>query len=75
MMRTFVHYDKNGQILSVAQVERLVEGLAHPFVMSNKGEGVLELGADDPAARLEPHDLHDGYIVEVSKKRLKKKTS
>ena len=72
-MRTFIHYNKNGKVLSVAQIEVLAEGLEHPFVLTDETEEVLELKYDDPIAKQACHEIHDSYVVDIKKKKLKAK--
>ena len=72
-MRMLIHFDKQGQIISVAQAESLDEGLEHPFVLDAKGEGVLELAADNPLADLPGHAIFDDYVVNIKRKTLVKK--
>jgi hypothetical protein len=72
-MRIFVHYDKQGQIISVVQIESLGEGLEHPFLLDEKSGGVLELKADDPAASLPLLEIHEGFVVNVDSKKIERK--
>ena len=72
-MRIFIHYNKDGKILSVARVDHLAKNLEQPFVLADKNESVLQLKPDDPAAKLASHEIHDGYKVDVRKKKLTKK--
>ncbi|MBL7189113.1 MAG: hypothetical protein ISS70_22530 [Phycisphaerae bacterium] len=73
-MRIFIHYNKDGRILSVARVDHLAENLEHPFMLTDDDESVLQLKPDDPAEKLASHQIHEGYKVDVKKKRLKKKS-
>jgi hypothetical protein len=72
-MRVFVHYDKEGQILSVVQVERMADDLEHPFTLTEEAQGVLELETDDPTAKQACHEIQADYAVDVVKKKLRKK--
>lgn len=71
-MRTFIHYDQNGEIIAVAQVEVMPEYLPHPFNLTDEGHGVLELDADDPLAERGGRELHGEFVVDVKSKRLRK---
>lgn len=72
-MQIFIRHDKSGKILSVAKVESMPEGLKHPFLLVDKNERVLELKGNDIPAGKGCHEIHDSYVVDVKKKKLKTK--
>lgn len=49
MARVFVHHDKTGKVLAVAQVDELPGGMDHPFHLQSETDTVVELDPDDPA--------------------------
>lgn len=73
-MRTFIRYDKNGKIISVAQVTSLGEGIEHPFFLTDETEKVLELRATDPIAKQDCLAIHSQCVVDLAKKRVIQKT-
>jgi hypothetical protein len=71
-VRTFIHYDQNGEIVSVAKVEVMPEHLEHPFTLTEEAHGVLELDPEDPLAEKAGGELIGAYSVDVKSKRLRK---
>ncbi len=73
-MRTFVKYNRDGEILSVCAVEVMPPDFETPFELLGEGESALEAPAGGEWERLEPLDVHAKYRVDVRRKRLVKRT-
>ena len=65
MARIFIHHDAAGNVLGVAKVDGLAEGLDHPFHVADPEHGVVELDPDDPA--------HGGDLADLLTRRIKSK--
>jgi hypothetical protein len=70
-MRTFVKYNRDGVVLSVAKVRIMPAQLEHPFADLADGDGVLEVSG--PLADVDTAELHNGYQIDVKKQQLVKK--
>lgn len=70
-MRLFIKYDSNGEILSVAKIEFMPEEMPHPFI-DDPEANVMEVPIDSKLEKLECSAIHDGYMVNVETKKLKK---
>jgi hypothetical protein len=72
-MNIFVKYNSEGQILSVIRVNKMPEGLKHPYAVdSEEGVDVLDVEPLGQFADMEPLEIHNNYIVNVEKKTLVK---
>jgi len=70
-LNIFVKYDGNGRILSVTRVNKMPEGLKHPYAVdSEEGAEVLDIEPLGKFADMEPLEIHNNYIVNVEKKTL-----
>lgn len=72
-MRMFVKYDKNGSILSFCKVDSFPDTYETPFDPTEPGEFVVEIESTASLDKLECDEIHDNYVVDVGKKKLKKK--
>lgn len=70
-MRLFIKYDASGEILSVAKIEVMPEEMPHPFV-DDPEANVTEVPIDSKLEKLECSAIHNGYVVNVETKKLKK---
>lgn len=70
-MRLFIKYDSNGEILSVAKIEVMPEEMPYPFV-DDPEANVTEVPIDSKLEELDCSTIHDGYVVNVKTKKLKK---
>lgn len=78
MPRLFVKSDKKGQILAVAKVDSLPEGRNTPFEDDPKTVEIVEITDPTEKARLirmEVGEIHTGYVMDMKKKVLKKKSA
>lgn len=71
-MRLFVKYGSTGEILSVAKVEFMPEEMPHPFD-DNQDATVMEFPMDPDLEELDCAEIHDGYMVNVKTRKLRKK--
>ena len=73
-MNIFVKHNSKGRILSVTRVNRMPDGVKHPFAVDLE-EGVEVLGIEPLGqfADMEPLDIHNDFAVDVEKKTLVKK--
>jgi hypothetical protein len=65
MARIFIHHDAAGNVLAVAKVDGLAEGLEHPFHVTDAEHGVVEIDPDDPA--------HGGDLTDLLTRQIKPK--
>ena len=73
-MNIFVKYNSEGRILSVTRVNKMPEGLKHPYAVdSEEGVEVLSIEPLGQFADMEPLDIHNNFAVDVEKKKLVKK--
>ncbi len=72
-MQLFVHYDKQGQIISVSKTDVLADSLAHPYGEVTEDGGVLEVEPTDELVALDCHEIGAQYVVDVARQRLKKR--
>jgi hypothetical protein len=73
VMRVFVKYNRDGEVLSVSKVEMMPQHLEQPFGTLEDGVQFIEVDAKPPATQLSALELHEGYKVDVKKKKLVKK--
>jgi hypothetical protein len=70
MLRTFVRYNKRGDVVATTRLE-LPEQLEHPFGDLAEGESVLELGPAEQRAKEVPLlELHENWKVNPTTKKL-----
>lgn len=72
-VRLFVHFDRNGTILSVSKVAFMAPGLEHPHGALQDGEDVLELAPTAEQAALDVHEIMARYSIDVKKRKLRKR--
>lgn len=73
-MRIFVKYNRAGEILSVSKTERMPDHVENPYAPLGEDESVLELPNKPEYAQAQALDLHGQYRVDVTKKKLVKKS-
>ena len=73
-MRSFVRYNREGEILSVSRVGVMPEGLNQPYAMLGEEETVLEVSPEGEFLQLDTIQIHEGYKVDIGEKKLVKKT-
>ena len=67
-------YNSEGRILSVTRVNKMPEGLKHPYAVdSEEGVEVLSIEPLGQFADMEPLDIHNNFAVDVEKRKLVKK--
>jgi hypothetical protein len=64
-MRTFVLYDEEGNIQSVARVEVMPEGAEQPFLINDDGKQKVSEVSDEKLTALDPLELHDNFKMDV----------
>ena len=74
-MRTFIHYDGDGNIISVAQTESLPEGIEHPFHLEDEKHGAAEVTDDAEAGKHTAAELAEGFKFDAAKRKLVKKSA
>lgn len=72
-MRTFVKYNKVGDILSICRTEFVAEEMETPFGMLQKGELVLEIKESDSMKKMPSEEIHETHKVDTVNKKLVKK--
>lgn len=73
MMRIFVMYNREGEILSVSKVEVMPEHLNQPFAMVDENEFVIEVPMKEEFLKIDAIQLHEKYKVDAEQKKLIKK--
>ena len=72
-MNIFVKYNSEGRILSVTRVNKMPEGIKHPYAVGvEEGVEVLDIEPLGQFADMEPLDIHNNFAVDVEKKKLVK---
>jgi hypothetical protein len=74
-VRLFVHYTKDGQIVSTTKATVLPEGLEHPYVDVGEDDAVLEVEPSAELERLAAHEIAEQYSVDVGAKQLKPRSA
>ncbi len=72
-MRTFVTFDKHGNILATCRSAFMPEGIKQPYFEFNESQGVIEV---EPASELENLscvEIHENYRIDITKKKLTRK--
>ena len=64
-MRTFVVYDEQGNILSVARVEVMPEGVEQPFYITDEEKQKVSEVTDEKLTAIDPLELHDNFKIDV----------
>ena len=72
-MRTFVKYNKVGDILSVCRTDFISGEMKTPFGELQIGEFVLEIKESESLKKLASEEIHDLYKVDTEKDKLVKK--
>lgn len=72
-MRLFIHFDKQGKIISASKVEIMHHGLEHPHGALNAGEDVIEMKLSGEMAALDAHEFAEKYTVDIKKRKLQKR--
>jgi hypothetical protein len=71
MRRTFVRYNKRGDVLATVRVEELPEQLEHPFGELAEGESFLEVDPGERRVNEVPLlELHEKWKVSPTTKKL-----
>lgn len=73
-MRTFVHYDEEGEIIAVVKAEVLPEGLKHPFFLEDKRHGAFEVTGGE-AVKLDGSTIAKDFRVDLAKRKLVRKSA
>ena len=74
-MRTFIHYDEDGKIISVVQTESLPEGLSHPFILEDEKHGAAEITDDAAVEKHTAAELIDEFKFDAAQRKLVKKSA
>jgi len=69
-MRTFVKFDKEGNILSTCRLEFVPEGAEHPYEDLAEGESVIEIPSTEAVEGISCAEIHAKYKVDPGRKRL-----
>ncbi len=69
-MKTFVKFDKKGQILATCRMGSLPEGAEQPFPELQSGESVLEVEPKGAMKDISCFEIQEKYRVDVRKKKL-----
>jgi len=72
-MKLFIHFDEQGQVLSVAKVHAAGERTQNPFLHVERQELVLELDLTEEFHALDAHEIAEQYMVDVKLRQLTKK--
>ncbi len=72
-MKLFIHFDKDGQILSVAKVHLMEHEGHHPFIHAEKSEQVIEVAATRELKDLDAHEIAEQYMIDITSRVLRKK--
>jgi 2-keto-3-deoxy-6-phosphogluconate aldolase len=72
-MRTFIQYDREGQIIAVVQTESLPEGLAQPFYLKDEGHSAAEITEDSAAVGHDAIELCQRFKFDAAQRKLVKK--
>jgi hypothetical protein len=71
MRRTFVRYNKRGDVLATVRLDELPEQLEHPFGELDEGESFLEVGPEERRVNEVPLlELHERWKVSPTTKKL-----
>ena len=74
-MRLFICHKKSGEIVSVARTTVLPEGLHQPYVDLGADEAVLAVEVTPELEALAPHEIAEGYTVDVPAGRLERRAA
>jgi hypothetical protein len=74
-MKLFIHFDEDGQILSVAKVHAREDQQHHPFMHVANPDQVAEVELPPDMKDLNAHEIAGQYEVDPKSKRLKKKST
>jgi hypothetical protein len=69
-MRTFVRFDKDGNILETTRVQFLPKGRKDPYPDLPKGESAIEVDPSEGLEDLSPYEIQTSKRVDAGKKRL-----
>ena len=72
IMKIFIKYNSEGEIISVAKVSELPIGLDQPYGMLEEHEFVLDVSGKKGLGKLNALQIHEGYHVDVKKAKLVK---
>lgn len=72
-MKLFIHFDKDGKILSVAKVHLIEHESHHPFVHAEKPDQVIEVAATRELKDLDAHEIAEQYLIDITSRVLRKK--
>jgi hypothetical protein len=71
-VKLFVHFNEDGQVISVAKVHGEEAVAQNPFLHTEQ-ERVLEIKATEELRALDAHEIAEQYVVDVKERRLRKK--
>jgi len=74
-MRTFIHYDEDGTIISVVQTDTLLEGAEHPFYLDDEKHGAADVTEDDAVEKHDAVELTEGFKFDAAQRKLVKKSA
>ncbi|MGH7600535.1 MAG: hypothetical protein ACREOI_29620 [bacterium] len=72
-MRTFVTFDKKGNILSTCRLAFVPEEIEKPYLKLTEGESVMEIEPAGEFAELSCAEIHEHYKIDLKKKTLIRK--
>lgn len=71
-LKLFIHFDEQGQVLSVAKVIAAGGAAPNPFMHVEQQELVLEMDATEEFEALHAHEIAEQYTVDVKSRKLRK---
>jgi len=72
-MRLFIHFDEDGQILSVGKVHAMEHEEHNPFIHAEKPDRVIEVEAPPELQDLDAHEIAEQYVIDTAAGVLRKK--
>jgi hypothetical protein len=72
-VRLFIHFNQQGNIVSVSKVEFMQPDLVHPHGGLMEGDDVIEIDPEEEHISLDAHEIAEQYSVDVKKRKLRKR--
>lgn len=74
-MKLFIHFDDDGQILSVGKVHAMEHEGHNPFIHAEKPDRVIETEAPPELQDLDAHEIAEQCVVDTCEGVLRKKAA
>jgi|tagenome__1003787_1003787.scaffolds.fasta_scaffold20960132_2 hypothetical protein len=70
-MRLFIRHRQDGEIVSVAKVDHMPDGVEHPYAGLAEDEAVVEVDPDADVEQLAAHEIGERFTLDIEARSLR----